>query len=50
MIIINKPPELIDVMCYKCKTIFKINILADYNQPYIIDCKLHRKKGKEEEE
>ena len=44
MIIINKPTEPIEVMCYKCKEIFEINPESDFDAPYLVDCKLHKKQ------
>jgi len=50
MIIINKPPELIEVMCYKCKTIFKVHPMSNANSDYSTDCELHRKVDESSED
>lgn len=49
MIVINKPDNtLIEVQCYKCKTIIKLHPMQNMNGDYVNDCNLHRLKGNHE--
>jgi hypothetical protein len=42
MIIVNKPQQLIDVQCYKCKAIFQVYPLTNMNADWITNCDKHR--------
>lgn len=41
MLIINKPDDLHDVQCYKCKRIMKAHPMANMNSDYFTNCELH---------
>jgi hypothetical protein len=42
MIVINKPEELIDVQCYRCKATMKASPFSNMNSDYFTDCQLHK--------
>ncbi len=42
MIIINKPEQLLEVQCYKCKSIFSVHPMVSMNAPCITDCSRHK--------
>jgi len=44
MIIINKPEELIEVQCYKCKSIIKTHPAANLNSLFFTNCGLHKQE------
>lgn len=41
MIVINKPDDLLDVQCYKCKRIMKAHPMSNMNSDYFTNCELH---------
>lgn len=41
MLIINKPMELLEVQCYKCKSILMIHPMSNMNTPWVTDCDKH---------
>ncbi len=43
MIIVNKPTELLDVQCFKCKASWKMHPMTNMNSAYVQDCALHNK-------
>jgi hypothetical protein len=48
MMIINKPPELEKVQCYKCKSVFYMHPFQDINCAFATECSLHECKHEEE--
>jgi hypothetical protein len=43
MIILNKPEQLIQVQCYRCKSIMDVHPMTNMNAPWITDCNKHKK-------
>jgi hypothetical protein len=41
MIIINKPEELLDVQCYRCKVIMKAHPMTNMNSEYFTNWEMH---------
>lgn len=50
MIIINKPEELITLICYLCATEMKVHPATDINNEYFTNCELHKYKKLDIEE
>lgn len=44
MMVINKPDDLIEVQCYKCKTIIKTHPMSNMHSDYFKDCQTHIKE------
>ncbi len=44
MLIINKPEELIEVQCHRCKRIMKAHPMANIMSDYYTICELHNCK------
>lgn len=42
--IVNKPEQLDEVQCYKCKSVFKVHPMQCMNSPFITNCELHKPK------
>lgn len=47
MLMINIPTELIEVQCYKCKTIMNAHSMSNINSDYYRKCELHNSQCSE---
>lgn len=49
MMIINKPEEIKELQCFKCKSILLAHSYSNINSDYFTNCELHRKTNYEHE-
>lgn len=50
MFVINKPDNLEEVQCYKCKTIMKTHPMSNLYSDYFAKCEIHNKENQNKTE